>query len=161
MVRRLCILGLLAALWPALALAQSAALMDAYNRSKTLNEQGRYTEAEPFARRALALAEREFGPNLPTTRTLLNNLAALYEAQGHYAEAEPLYRLSLAINEKALRPDHPKVAAELGNLANLYRAQGRYAEAGILGGAVPSLTKPGGGCPATAIRSVSLRSHDI
>ncbi len=47
MVRRLAVLCLLAALWP--ALAQSAALMDAYNRYKTLYEQGRYAEAESSA----------------------------------------------------------------------------------------------------------------
>ncbi len=49
MVRRLAVLCLLAALWPALALAQSAALMDAYNRYKALYEQGRYAEAESSA----------------------------------------------------------------------------------------------------------------
>ncbi len=42
MVRRLCILCFLLALAPGLALAQSAALMDAFNQFKTLYEQGRY-----------------------------------------------------------------------------------------------------------------------
>ncbi len=41
MVRRLCILCFLVALWPGLALAQSAALMEAYNQYKALNAQGR------------------------------------------------------------------------------------------------------------------------
>ena len=129
MVRRLCVLCFLAALWPALALAQSAALMDAYNRYKALDAQGRYSDAGPFARKALELAEREFGASHPTTATTLNNLAALYWAQGRYAEAEPLYERSLAILEKALGPEHPDVALGLNNLAELYRAQGRYAEA--------------------------------
>ena len=50
MVRRLCILSLLAVLWPGLALAQSAALMDAYNQFEALYEQGRYAEAAPLSR---------------------------------------------------------------------------------------------------------------
>ncbi|MFQ5954784.1 MAG: tetratricopeptide repeat protein [Kiloniellales bacterium] len=129
MVRRLCILCLLFALWPALALAESATLLDAYNRYKALYEQGRYAEAEPFARRALDLGEQELGPDHPTTGALLNNLADLYLAQGRHAEAEPLHRRALAIREKVLGPEHADVGQSLNNLAALYRAQGRYDEA--------------------------------
>ncbi len=91
--------------------------------------QGRYAEAEPFARRALELAEREFGASHPTTTTTLHWLAVLYKAQGRYAEAEPLHKRSLAIREKALGPEHPHVATSLENYANLLRATGRTAEA--------------------------------
>ncbi len=87
MVRRLCILCFLVALWPGLALAQSAALMDAYNQYKALNAQGRYAEAEPFARKALELGKREFGPDHPHTGSFLNNLAELYRDQGRYGDA--------------------------------------------------------------------------
>ena len=61
MVRRLSILCFLVALWPGLALAQSPEFDEAAKQVKTLYAQGRYSEAEPFARRALELAEREFG----------------------------------------------------------------------------------------------------
>ena len=104
MFRRLCILFVLGALWPGLALAQSAALMEAFNKYQALDAQGRYAEAEPFARKALELSKKEFGPDHPQTGALLNNVALLYEAQGCYAEAEPLIRRSLAIREKALGP---------------------------------------------------------
>ncbi len=67
MVRRLCILCFLVALWPGLALAQSAASMDAYNRYEALRAQGLYAEAEPFAIEALRLGEKEFGPTHLTT----------------------------------------------------------------------------------------------
>ena len=87
---RLIVLGFLVALSPGLALAQSRDLTEAYKRYDTLYAQGRYAEAEPFARRALELAEREFGASHPTTATTLNNLAALYQAQDRYAEAEPV-----------------------------------------------------------------------
>ncbi len=129
MVRRLCILCFLHALWPGLALAQSAALMEAYNQYKTLDALGRYAEAESFARKTLKLSRKEFGPDHPKTGILLNNLALLYQDQGRYAEAEPLYRRSLAIDEKAFGLEHPLVATHLNNLAALYQAQGRYAEA--------------------------------
>ena len=91
--------------------------------------QGRYAEAEPLYKRALAISEKALGPEHPDVGTSLNNLAVLYQAQGRYAEAEPLYKRALAIDEKALGPEHPDVATSLNNLAVLYGAQGRYAEA--------------------------------
>ena len=133
MVRRLCILCFLVALWPVLALAQSAALMEAYNRYKALDAQGRYAEAEPFARKALELNQREFGPDHPYTGARINDLAALYKDQGRYAEAEPLHKRALAIVEKALGPDHPNVATSLENYAVLLRATGRTAGGGAGG----------------------------
>ncbi len=90
MVRWLCIPCFLVAFWPGLALAQSAALIEAYDRFAALFEQGRYTEAEPFAVEALRLGEKEFGPAHPTIATLLNNMAEMYRAHGRQAEAERL-----------------------------------------------------------------------
>jgi len=75
---------LLVALWPGFALAQSRALIEANKQGNALYAQGRY--AEPFARRALDLAEREFGASNPTTAKMLNNLATLYNVRGRYAE---------------------------------------------------------------------------
>ncbi len=115
--------------WPGTAAAQSDALMQAFQQYQALEKQGRYAEAERFARKALELGEQEFGPEHPTTATLLNNLAALYHAQGRYADAEPLFKRALAIDEKALGPDHFGLATDLHNLAMLYDAQGRLADA--------------------------------
>ena len=108
MVRRLCILCFLVALWPLLASAELAALTwrEAYNQYKALNAQGRYAEAERFAQKALELGEEKYGPEHPNVGTLLNNLALLYQRQGRYADAEPLYKRALAIVEKARGPDH-------------------------------------------------------
>ena len=99
------------------------------NLAELYRDQGRYAEAEPLYKRALAIREKALGPDHPDVGTSLNNLAELYRAQGRYAEAEPLYKRALAIREKALGPDHPDVGTALNNLAELYRAQGRYAEA--------------------------------
>ncbi len=114
---------------PDVASGQSSELMEAFNSYRTLYQQGRYSEAEPYAKEALRLGTEELGPNDPTTALLLNDLALIYQAQGRYAEAEPLYQRALAIDETALGPEHPHVAASLNNLAGLYRAQGRYVEA--------------------------------
>ncbi len=114
---------------PDMVSGQSSELMEAYNSYNTLYQQGRYSEAEPYAKVALKLGTQEFGPSEPTTATFLNDLALIYNAQGRYAEAEPLYQRSLATLEKALGPQHPQVAPSLNNLALLYQAQGHYAQA--------------------------------
>ncbi len=77
LIRRLCILCFLFALWPGLALSHSAALMEAFNQYKALYAQGRYTEAEPFARKALELGEKEFGSVHPHIGSFLTYLALL------------------------------------------------------------------------------------
>ena len=99
------------------------------NLAALYSDQGRYAEAEPLYKRALAICEKALGPDHPDVGSSLNNLAALYRDQGRYAEAEPLFKRSLAIREKALGPDHPDVATSLNNLAALYELQGRYADA--------------------------------
>ena len=113
-----------------LAKAQSGDDLKTLNqRLVRLYQAGKYAEATKIAKRALALAQRQFGPSHAEVAVALNNLAELYLAEGHYGEAEPLYKRALAIAEKALGPDHPHVGTCLDNLAELYRDEGRYAEA--------------------------------
>ena len=90
---------------------------------------GKYTEAEPLYKRALAIREKALGAENPGVAQSLNNLAVLYDAQGKYAEAEPLYKRSLAIREEALGPAHPDVATSLENYAALLRKTERTTEA--------------------------------
>jgi CHAT domain-containing protein/Tfp pilus assembly protein PilF len=94
-----------------------------------LYNQGKYEEAIPLAKLALAMWEKLLGKDHPDVAASLNNLAVLYRNQGKYAEAEPLFQRALAIWEKALGKDHPDVASVLNNLAGLYRNQGKYAQA--------------------------------
>ncbi|GAG19798.1 unnamed protein product, partial [marine sediment metagenome] len=91
--------------------------------------QGRYEEAEPFYKRALAIHEKVSGAEHPDTANSLNNLATLYGDQGRYEEAEPFYKRALAIHEKVSGAEHPDTANSLNNLATLYGDQGRYEEA--------------------------------
>ena len=93
---------------------------------ETLYAQGRYTQALPLARQALAIREKYLGPEHPEVATSLNNLGILYYALGDYVQAEPYYRRSLAIREKILGPDHPHVALSLNNLAEMLQAAGSY-----------------------------------
>ncbi|MBI3610129.1 MAG: tetratricopeptide repeat protein [Nitrospirae bacterium] len=86
-------------------------------------------EAEQLYRRAIALDEKNLGPEHPEVGADLHNLGSLYHDRGRYAEAEPLYQQALAIWEKALGPGSPDVATALNNLAALYFAQGKYAQA--------------------------------
>ncbi len=104
--------------------------MNFNNLALLYQAQGRYAEAEPLHKRALAIFEKALGPKHPDVAQSLNNLAGLYRAQeGKYGEAEPLYQQALANREKALGPEHPDVAQGLENYAALLRKTGRSAEA--------------------------------
>ncbi len=111
---------------PARKQAAWAALND---EAMSLYREGKLVEAEPVLKRALAVAEKELGPNNPNVGRVLYELASLYFEQGKYPEAEPLYQRSLKVAEKALRPDSPTVAFILDGLGRLYTAQGKYGQA--------------------------------
>src|SRR5689334_2314447 len=87
--------------------------------------QGKYIEAEPLYKQALAIHEKVLGSDHPDMAISLNNLAELYRSQGKYIEAEPLYKQALAIREKVLGSDHPYTAISLNNQAGLYKSQSK------------------------------------
>jgi tetratricopeptide (TPR) repeat protein len=66
------------------------------NLADLYSAQGRYADAEPLYKRALAIREKALGPDHPDVAQSVNNLADLYSAQGRYADAEPLYKRALA-----------------------------------------------------------------
>ena len=59
------------------------------------------------AKKALEVANRDFGPTHPNVAQSLSNLADLYSAQGRHAEADPLYKRARAMKEKRLAPSTP------------------------------------------------------
>jgi hypothetical protein len=76
---------------PITAKAQQSDDLDALNRQvEQLFQAGKYSEATDIAKRELAVAERQFGPDDAKIGAALNNLAALYRAQGRYAECHKL-----------------------------------------------------------------------
>ena len=76
-----------------------------------------YSEAEPFLRRALALATKHYGKDHPNVAICLNNLASLLSHTNRNAEAESLMRRALAIKENAYGKNHLDVSQNLNNLA--------------------------------------------
>jgi tetratricopeptide (TPR) repeat protein len=56
-------------------------------------DQGKYADAEPLYKDALAGQQKALGLDHPDTLTSMNNLTFLYCHQGKYADAEPLYNI--------------------------------------------------------------------
>jgi tetratricopeptide (TPR) repeat protein len=94
-----------------------------------LQSLGKFADAEPLMRRALAIDEASFGPDHPRVARDLNNLAQLLQATNRLSDAEPLYRRALAVDEANFRSDHPNVANDLNNLAQLLQATNRLSDA--------------------------------
>ena len=76
---------------------------------RRLREAGRYAEAGPFLRRALALDKAAAGGGTPgpVVATDLNDLASLLHDQGKYDEAGPLFAEAYAITLQTMGEDHP------------------------------------------------------
>jgi tetratricopeptide (TPR) repeat protein len=100
-----------------------------YNLAYNLHLQGRYKEAEPLLRQALAVREEVLGPRHPDTARSYNRMADNLEAQGRAREAEPLYRQALTTREEVLGPRHPDTARSYNNLAYNLLTQGKAQEA--------------------------------
>ena len=97
-----------------------------------LFQEGRYVEAIPPAREALAGFESALGPDHPIVSASVTILARMYDAAGRYDQAEPLYKRALALDEKIHGRDSPEAATSLNNLGVLYYQQGRYDQAAPL-----------------------------
>jgi tetratricopeptide (TPR) repeat protein/tRNA A-37 threonylcarbamoyl transferase component Bud32 len=86
-------------------------------------------EAHEHLTRALALAEKQFGPMHPETATTLSYLANLSAAEGSFAQARVYRERALNIFESVLGPSHPKVGAALCSLGITLAQEGRWDEA--------------------------------
>jgi tetratricopeptide (TPR) repeat protein len=91
---------------PALAQGQSVALTRLHREGAALFKAGNFKAAIPITEQALALSEREFGPNGSRTGFVLKNLAGLKEKTGDFRAAEPLYRRAAAILSATLGANH-------------------------------------------------------
>ncbi|HJZ83718.1 MAG TPA: tetratricopeptide repeat protein [Polyangia bacterium] len=94
-----------------------------------LAKAGKYDEALPLARQALALREKALGPDSPQTALCVHTLGSLLWFKGDDKSAEQLWRRALATREKALGPEHPDVAATLNNLGSMYNRRRDYGAA--------------------------------
>jgi serine/threonine protein kinase len=90
--------------------------------------QGRYDEAQAWARTAEAVLQRLGGHEL-LHAWLLNNLGGLHEMKGEGEDALRAQQEALALKQKALGHDHPDVGVSEGNVAVVLEALGRNQEA--------------------------------
>lgn len=92
-------------------------------------EQGQLELAVTTLEEAVALREREGGPDSWRVAVALNNLGEALRALGHNAEAGKRFERALAITEKELGAHHSNVGAMLNNLATVRETEGKYDEA--------------------------------
>jgi hypothetical protein len=114
---------------PAEARRQMALAGQRLAEAEQLHQKGRYAQAEPLLRQALAARRRVLGEGHTDTALTLSNLASNLDQQGQHAQAEPLHRQALAARRKALGEGHPDTAASLSNLAGNLDYQGQHAQA--------------------------------
>jgi CHAT domain-containing protein/Tfp pilus assembly protein PilF len=88
-------------------------------RAEGAQQAGRYDEALALALRAMALDEKERGPNHPDLASSALLVAEIYMDRGENAMAEEPLDRALSIRERALGPEHPDVAVVLNDLALL------------------------------------------
>jgi tetratricopeptide (TPR) repeat protein len=84
--------------------------------ASVLNTRGRYAEAEPLLRAALAGSRQARGDEYVDTLYAMNNLAQCLQSQKKWPEAEPLYREALAACLRTLGPESPYTLTVMLNL---------------------------------------------
>lgn len=109
-----------------------SAVSDASAAASSLNTralqhiaQGRYAQAEPLYKRALAINEKAFGPKHPITAMSRSCLASLCALQDQHKEADRLFKRTRAVLEKALDSNRLKRGKLLKNAAKRHRKPGR------------------------------------
>lgn len=100
-----------------------------YKAGSYLLERGRYQEAEPLLKQAVALEQQQDNHQPTVFIARLLKQAELLWKQGAFAQAEAVVEQLLSYAERSLGPDHRLVAEILDNLAILYCDQGKYREA--------------------------------
>ena len=84
--------------------AIAAELKSLNSEADELEFVGNFERALEVGKKALAIYERELGPDHSEVAGTLGFLAYLYYNLGQYAQAEPLYKRSLAISERPSAP---------------------------------------------------------
>ncbi|HEX5746790.1 MAG TPA: serine/threonine-protein kinase [Archangium sp.] len=102
------------------------------NLGLVLEDVGRLEEAREHYARALALKQRQLGPEHPTTLTSLANLGTVLGRLGRTGEALTYLQQAQALREKVLGPEHPSNAISLTNLAYLLDTLGQPEQARAL-----------------------------
>ncbi len=112
-----------------LGASPSAVASSLNNLGLTLSERGRYADAEPLLREAIATWSEHDGPASEYVAVGLNNLASILRQQGRLGDAVPVLEQAIAIRRQRFGNGHPALAQALGHLGQVYNAQGEFARA--------------------------------
>ena len=85
---------------------------------------GRYEDAEPLIRRAVAIYENAGAQYQRSLAGAFQAFAELRQIQGKHNEAEDLLQRAIGIEKTALGPDHPNLVNTYNALANLLDESG-------------------------------------
>jgi tetratricopeptide (TPR) repeat protein len=83
-----------------------------------------YREARNLSEQAVALAQKTFGPQDPTTGRYLNDLGYQLLRAGDYRAGQAALERALAISEMTLGPDHREVGITRDNLGQVLHELG-------------------------------------
>ena len=95
-------------------------------------ESAKYSRAETFIRRSLAIYKKASQVNHKGMARNLGMLGVIYYTQGKYDEAEALFRQALVIYEADASAGSSELFGIRGNLATVCYVQGKYVEAELL-----------------------------
>jgi len=101
--------------------------------AETVEQEGRYTEAEKMGRELIEMERRVIGPESPDVLGTMANLAGTLLYEGRYAEAEKLARETVALESRVLGPEHPTTLQTTGMVLGALIEQSHYADAEKLG----------------------------
>ena len=109
--------------------APAEAASTLHNMTILARKQGEYRRAQQLGREALAIKQRLYPGDHPSTARTLGQLCNATSDLGEGAEAIELCRAYVAMSERTLGPDHPQVASALNDLASSLHDERRYDEA--------------------------------
>jgi esterase/lipase superfamily enzyme len=122
----------LALLAPGLAAAQSAALLQSYQKFEAARAAHDFSAAEVYGRSALVAAESAPGTDPHDLFDLLRSLGEVSAQAGDDAQAVQFYQHALKLQESQLGTDHPDLVPLLTALADIDVKDKNYADAEAL-----------------------------
>jgi CHAT domain-containing protein/Tfp pilus assembly protein PilF len=101
----------------------------AHEQAQTFLEQGRYTEALPLAKQAVALREQVLGPTHADMATVLTTLGMSHYKLIQLPQAKSMFERVLHIHQATAESSDPEIGESLTNLATVMYAAGDFVQA--------------------------------
>lgn len=100
-----------------------------HKHAASLEEQGRYVEAQAVFAKLQATCSEELGEQHPDTLTCCSGVARCMLGQGRYREAHVLFDKAAQLYREVLGERHPDTLVAVHDVALSLRLQGRWEEA--------------------------------